>query len=64
MECMFKKRAIIVEKGGLNQTGNPSCGGGESCISPSPNCETGELYYVCIEKITKKLVASSDFLMA
>ena len=27
MECMFKKRAIIVEKGGLNQTGNPSCGG-------------------------------------
>lgn len=27
MECMFKKRAIIMEKGGLNQTGNPSCGG-------------------------------------
>ena len=27
VECMFKKRAIIMEKGGLNQTGNPSCGG-------------------------------------
>ena len=27
-------------------------------------CETGELHYVCIEKITKKLVASRDFLMA
>ena len=27
MECMFKKRAIIMEKGGLNQTGNLSCGG-------------------------------------
>ena len=27
MECMFKKRAIIMEKGGLNQTGNPSYGG-------------------------------------
>ena len=24
MECMFKKRAIIMEKGGLKQTGNPS----------------------------------------
>mgnify|MGYP006963838955 CR=1 FL=1 len=24
MECMFKKRAIIVEKGRLNQTGDPS----------------------------------------
>ena len=27
MECMFKKRAIIMEKGGLNQTGNLSYGG-------------------------------------